>query len=116
MATEDEADSSVGGVGFDVAKALLHEVVVAEVGVRVIGNDREENNYRQIEEVGDLDGEIESGIVVDAHCALHPVDDALGVGPRRAVTANEDARVTGECGEWIREREGGHASLHFLTG
>jgi len=99
VAAEDEADAAISGVFFDVTEALLHEVVVAEVGVGVVGNDGEENDDGKAEEVCGVDGDVEGGVLMDAHGALHPVDDAVAAGARRTVAPNEDAGVVGEFSE-----------------
>jgi hypothetical protein len=96
MAAEDEADTAMFGVFFDVTEALLHEVVVTEVGVGVVRNDGEEDDNGKGEEIGSVDGDVEGGIVMDAHGALHPVDDTPAVGEWRAVAPDEDAGVVGE--------------------
>ena len=70
----------------------------------------------QAEEVGGVDRHIESGIVVDAHGALHPVDDALAMGTRRAIAADQDPRSVRELGEWVRERQAGHARFYSPRG
>ena len=102
MPAKDKADASLLCVFFYVAQALLEEVVVAEVGVGVIGNDGKEDNNGQAEQVGRIDGDVESRIFVDAHGALHPVDDAFGIGSGRTVAADENAAIFGE----FRERFG----------
>lgn len=113
MTAEDEADSPLGCIGFDVAQSLLHEVVVAKVRVGVVGNNGKEDDDRKAEVVGDLDCGIEGGVRVNAHGALHPVDDAFAIGARRAIAADEDARIRGELGERCWCRRHGHASSIF---
>ena len=44
VAAEDEAYSPLRGVDLYIAEPLLHEVVVAEVGVGVVGDDGEEDD------------------------------------------------------------------------
>jgi len=102
VAAKDEAYASFRSVGLYVAQRLLHEVVVAQIRVRVVGDDREEHDNRQAEEVGGVDCHIECGIVVDAHGALHPVDDALAMGPMRAIAADKDSSVVSELSERTR--------------
>jgi len=72
---------------------------VAEIGVGVVGDDGEEDYDRKTEKVGDVDGDVERGVLKDADGALHPVDDAFGVGAWWRFTPDEDARVGREPGE-----------------
>jgi len=102
MAAEGETNSALGSVGGNIAEALRHEVVMAQVGVGVIGNDREKNDDRKIEKIAGFNGDVEGGVVEDAHGALHPVDDALGSRAQRAATTNENARIFGELCERFR--------------
>jgi hypothetical protein len=95
VAAKDESYPPPPCVGLHIAQPLLHEVVVAEVGIRVVGDNGKEDNCRQAEEVGGVDSYVEGGVVMDAHCALHPVDDALAAGARQAVASDENARVGG---------------------
>ena len=75
-AANDEAEAALGRVFCNVAQALLQEVVVAQVGVGVVGNDAEEDGDGQAEKIGGFDGDVERRVVRDADCPLHPVDDA----------------------------------------
>jgi hypothetical protein len=95
VSAEDESYPPPCRVGLHIAQPLLHEVVVAEVGVGVVGDNGKENDYRQAEEVGGVDSYVEGGVVMDAHGALHPVDDALAAGAGQAVASDEYARVGG---------------------
>jgi hypothetical protein len=98
MAAQDEGDVAGGKAAGGIWKSLLHECVVAQVGVGV-GDDGEENDDREAEGVAEFDGEIESGIVVGALCSLHPVDDASRVLGGRAGAADGDSFfVRGEDG------------------
>ena len=99
VAAKNEANAALFSVFFHIAQALLHEVIVAEVGVGVVGNHREEDNDWQAKQVCGIDRNVERGILMDAHGALHPVDNALGVGLERAVATDQNARVVGEFRE-----------------
>ena len=110
VAAENKADTALGCVRFDVAQTLLHEVVVTQVGVGVVRDDRKEDHDGQTEQVGDVNRNIKSGVVLDAHGALHPVDDAFAVGARRLVASDNDARVF--C-ELLKSLRGSGCFLHF---
>ena len=115
-AADDEADAALGRVLRRVAQALLQEVVVAQVGVGVVGNHAEVDDHRQAEKVGGFDGDVERGIVDDAQGALHPVDDAGAVLARRAGAAHQDAGLIGEGGEFGGDLCGvgcGHHVFHL---
>ena len=53
---------------------------MAKVGVGVIGNYGKKYDDGQAEDIRGVYGNVEGRIFVDAHGALHPVDDAFGVG------------------------------------
>jgi hypothetical protein len=78
MAAEYEADITRGKAASSVWKSLLHECVVTQVGVGV-GNNGEEDYDRETELVAEVDGKIESGIVMSPLGALHPVNDAAAI-------------------------------------
>jgi len=114
MTAEDEVYTPLGGIRFYVSEALLHEAVVAEVGVGVVGNDGEEDYDGEAEKVGSIDRDVERRVLDDAHGALHPVDDAFAVRAGWAAAADEDAWVVSELGEGLRKRGAGHASSYCL--
>jgi hypothetical protein len=78
VAAEHEANATLACVFFYIAQALLEKVIVAEIGVGVIGNDGKEYDYGQAEKICDVNGNIERRVLVDAHGPLHPVDDTFG--------------------------------------
>ena len=77
MTPQDESYASRHCVFRNILKPLLHEAVVAEVRVGVVGNDGEEDDHGQAQKISRLDCHVERRVVIDAHCALHPVDNAL---------------------------------------
>ncbi len=99
VAAKNEANAALFSVFSHIAQALLHKVVVAKIGVWIIGNDREEDDDWKRKQIGYVDGDVERGILVDADGALHPIDNALGVGPGRTVATDHNARVVGEFRE-----------------
>jgi len=113
MTTKDEAYPPPPCVSLDVAKALLHEVIMPEVCVGVIGDDGEEDYDGKAEQVSNIDCDVKGGVVVNAHRALHPVDNGFAVGKRRTVAADEYSRISGELGECLRESRAVHCSSYF---
>src|SRR6185503_19899859 len=85
MTTKDEAYPPPPCVSLDVAKALLHEVLMPEACVGVIGDDGEEDYDGKAEQVSNIDCDVKGGVVVNAHRALHPVDNGFAFGKRRTV-------------------------------
>ena len=102
MPAHDEFHAAFGGIFGDIAEGLVEKVIVAQIGVGVIGDDREEDDDRKAEEVRGFDGDVEGGVVGDAESALHPVNNAARAGTRIAGAANEDARLIGEPCELFR--------------
>jgi len=64
--------------------------------------------------IGSVDRSIQGGIPVDTHRPLHPVDNALTLGARWAVAADEDSRIVSELSERLRKDGAEHASFYFL--
>ena len=95
-AAKDETYAALGGIGGNVAQSLGHEVVMAEVGVGIVGDDREVDDDGEGEEVGGFNGEVEGGVIEDALGALHPVDDGEAIFTGRTGAADLDAGVGSE--------------------
>jgi hypothetical protein len=66
-------------------------------------NDAKVNHDGQPKQIASFNGHIQRRIIDDAHCPLHPVDDALSGKARRAGAADKDARIGGYRGELGRE-------------
>ena len=90
MAAQDEGYVTKGKAAGGIWKGLLHEGVVAKIGVG-IGDDREIDHDRQTKLVRQVNGEINRGVVMGALGALHPVDDASACGSIGAGAADGDA-------------------------
>ena len=58
------------------------EAVVAQIRARIERNGRKENYDRLLQFVGNVNGHVQSRIIVGALGALHPVDDAVALRVR----------------------------------
>lgn len=92
----DEGDISIGEVLRDVGQTLIEKCVVTQVRVRVIRNDREVDDNRELQLVADGHRYVDGRVIQTALGALHPVDDALAAFKRGAVTADGDAGTSSE--------------------
>lgn len=97
ITAEDKPDVAFLQSAGDCGNALIKETIMAQVGVRIKRNRREENYTRDTESVGGCNCSFEGRVVMGAMGALHPVNDAFA--GRVAGLANGDARVGGEMGE-----------------
>jgi hypothetical protein len=93
-----KSNSTLGSVSGHIPQSLLEEVVMPQIGVWVIWNYGEVHDNWQSEQISCLDGHIERRIIHDAHCPLHPVDDASAALARRAIAAHHDARLASQPG------------------
>jgi hypothetical protein len=99
MTAEDESYLAFGEAAGSIGKRLLHKGVVPEIGVG-IRDDSEKYHDRKTESVGQIDGEVERGVVVSPLGSLHPVDDASAL--REAGAADGDSIfVNGEDGSEV---------------
>ena len=89
---------------------------MAKVGVGVIGNDGEKDDDGQPEEIAGVDCDVERGILVDAHGALHPVDDAFRTSPGWQIPAKVDAVVVSEFREGFGMIGLGHSRRERASG
>jgi hypothetical protein len=95
VAAQNEAYPARGGILGDIPQALLQEVVVAQVGIGIIGDDGKKHDHWEAEPIAGLDGDIERRVVIDAHRPLHPVDDATAVIAGRTGAADQHAGLIG---------------------
>ena len=96
MTAQHEADAPCGQPGGELGEAVGEETIVAPVAVRVEGHHTEKGHYRLAEQVGDVDGEVERGVVLGALRPLHPVDDGVAGDIDGALVAHEHARIGNE--------------------
>ena len=77
VGTQDESDAA--GLQFlrEVRNPVDQETIVPEVGTRIERDRRKKNYNRLLQFVADLNGYIQSRIVVGTLRPLHPVDDAV---------------------------------------
>jgi hypothetical protein len=96
-----------------IGNALHHETVVPEVRTRIERYGREENYYWLLQFVGDMNGYIQSRIVLGTLGTLHPVDDAVlsrigcpWLAHRDALTPTQPFDRIHDCvNRELRERE-----------
>jgi hypothetical protein len=68
-------------------------MVVAEVGIWIVGDNRKENDYRKAKEISTVDCHVEGRIILDPHGALHPVNNAFASEKRALISTDLDART-----------------------
>ena len=102
---QNESDAAGRQFLREVRNPFDQETIVPEIGTRIERNGRKKNYNWLLQFVGDLNGHIQSRIVVGALRPLHPVDDAVPSRTGRTWRPHRDPLILTELFDRVHDCE-----------